>query len=167
MQTPVPDPAAPALAVLTQLGIVYERHDHPPVFTVDEALVQWQGIEAAHCKNLFLRNKKGNRHYLVVAEHDRPVSIQRIAELVGDDRLSFASPERLLKYLGLMPGSVSPLGLINDAAHEVRVVVDAGLRERPRVGFHPNVNTATIVIATTDFERFLAWTGNEVRWAGL
>jgi len=161
------DPVAAALAALDALGIVWERHDHPPVFTVEEALVQWQGIDATHCKNLFLRNKKGNRHYLVVAEHDRPVSIARVAELVDDDRLSFGSPERLMRCLGLTPGSVSPLGLINDAAHEVRVVVDAGLRARARVGFHPNVNTATVVISVADFERFLTSTGNVVMWATI
>jgi Ala-tRNA(Pro) deacylase len=167
MDTPVDDPAAAALGVLDSLEIVYTRYDHPPVFTVEQALEHWQGIDAAHCKNLFLRNKKGNRHYLVVAEHDRPVSIQRIAEIVGDDRLSFGSPERLMRCLGLTPGSVSPLGLINDAAKEVRVVVDAGLRDRARVGFHPNVNTATVVMSTADFERFLGWTGNPVQWVAL
>ena len=67
MDTDTHDQAAAVLAVLDQLGIPYVRHDHPPVFTVEEALVQWQGIDAAHCKNLFLRNKKGNRHYLVGA----------------------------------------------------------------------------------------------------
>jgi Ala-tRNA(Pro) deacylase len=161
------DPAAAALAVLDRLGIAYTRHDHPPVFSVDEALLHWRGIDAAHCKNLFLRNKKGNRHYLVVAEHNRAVSLQRVAEIVGDDRLSFGSEERLMRHLGLTPGSVSPLGLINDTAKHVRVVVDAGLRERARVGFHPNVNTATIVIATADFARFLDWSGQPVQWAAL
>lgn len=167
MGTDTHDPAAVVLAVLDQLAIAYVRHDHPPVFTVDEALVQWQGIDAAHCKNLFLRNKKGNRHYLVVAEHDRPVDLRRLADVVDDDRLSFGSPERLMRCLGLTAGSVSPLGLINDAEKQVRVVVDAGLRQHPRVAFHPNVNTATVVIATADFERFLAWTGHVVRWVTL
>jgi Ala-tRNA(Pro) deacylase len=164
MDTTLHDPAAAALAVLDQLGIAYTRYDHPPVFTVEEALRQWQGIDAAHCKNLFLRNKKGDRHYLVVAEHDRTVSLQRVAEAVGADRLSFGSPERLLRVLGLTPGSVSPLGLINDRAKEVRVVVDAGLRECARVGFHPNVNTATIVMSSADFARFLEWSGQAVQW---
>ncbi len=164
MDTDTHDQAAAVLAVLDQLGIPYVRHDHPPVFTVEEALVQWQGIDAAHCKNLFLRNKKGNRHYLVVAEHDRPVDLRRLAEVVDDDRLSFGSPERLMRCLGLTPGSVSPLGLINDAEKQVRVIVDAGLRRSVHVAFHPGVNTATVVIATADFERFLAWTGQVVRW---
>jgi len=167
MSTDTQDPAAAALAVLDRLGVLYTRHDHSPVFTVDEALLHWRGIDAAHCKNLFLRNKKGNRHYLVVAEHSRPVSIPRVAVIAGEDRLSFGSPERLMRCLGLTPGSVSPLGLINDTAKEVRVIIDAELRNHPRVGFHPNVNTATIVMATTDFVRFLDWSGQSVQWANL
>ena len=166
----LPPPRDPARAVydtLERLGIAFVRHDHPPVFTVEEALAHWADIDATHCKNLFLRNKKGNRHYLVVAAHDRPVSIARVADLVGDDRLSFASPERLARHLGLTPGAVSPFGLINDAQHEVRVVVDAGLKDAVRVGFHPNVNTATVVVAMADFERFLASTGNPVQFATL
>jgi len=167
MHTADQDPVAIALAVLDRLGIAYTRYDHPPVFTVDEALLHWRDIDAAHCKNLFLRNKKGNRHYLVVAEHNRAVNLQRVAEMVGDDRLSFGSEDRLMRYLGLTPGSVSPLGLINDTAKQVRVVVDAGLREHARVGFHPNVNTATIVMATADLERFLDWSGQSVQWVSL
>ena len=168
MESPaVPDAAAPALAILDRLGIAYERYDHAAVFTVDDALACWRGIDAAHCKNLFLRNKKGTRHYLVVAEHDRSVDLQRIAALVGDDRLSFGSPERLMRCLGLTPGAVSPFGLMNDTNKAVHVVVDAELRERPRVGFHPNVNTATVVIATPDFVRFLDWSGQTVTWGEL
>jgi Ala-tRNA(Pro) deacylase len=164
---PPADADRAVIDTLDRLGIAYVRHDHPPVFTVEEALAHWAGIDATHCKNLFLRNKKGNHHYLVVAAHDRPVSIARVADLVGDDRLSFASPERLATHLGLTPGSVSPFGLINDARHEVRVVVDAGLREVPRVGFHPNVNTATVVIATADFDKFLQACGNPVQFVVL
>jgi Ala-tRNA(Pro) deacylase len=167
MDTITQDPAAAALAVLDQLGITFARFDHPPVFTVEEALEHWAGIDATHCKNLFLRNKKGNHHYLVVTEHALPVSLARVAAVVGDDRLSFGSPERLMRCLGLTPGAVSPLGLINDATKDVCVVVDAGLRDVPRVGFHPNVNTSTVVISSADFARFLEWTGNVVRWATL
>ena len=152
---------------LQQLGIVYERHEHPPVFTVEEALQHWAGIEATHCKNLFVRNKKGTRHYLIVAEHSKPVRLDAVVAQLGDDRLSFGSPDRLQRCLGLTPGSVSPFGLLNDAGHEVIVVVDADLRNAARVGFHPNVNTATVVIALADFERFLASTGNVVRWIRL
>jgi Ala-tRNA(Pro) deacylase len=157
------DPARAVLAALEALGISYERHDHPPVFTVDEAVTHWAAIDATHCKNLFLRNKKGTRHYLVVAEHTTPVNLNVLAVRLGDDRLSFASPERLARYLGLTAGSVSPFGLINDTRHEVQVVLDAALGSARRVAFHPNVNTATIVIDRADFDRFLKWCGNPVR----
>jgi Ala-tRNA(Pro) deacylase len=162
------DPADAAVCrALEALGISFVRHGHPPVFTVDEAEQHWAGIEATHCKNLFLRNRKGTRHYLVVAEHRAPVNLARIAAIVGDDKLGFASPERLAKYLGLTPGSVSPFGLINDAGCDVRVVVDVSLRAASLVAFHPNVNTATLVLAERDFERFLASTRHAVTWAAL
>ena len=100
--------------VLAELQIPFERHEHPPVFTVEEANQHWAGIDAAHCKNLFLRNKKGTIHYLVILEHRKQADLKRLVDRLGDDRLSFASPERLMTHLGLTPGSVSPFGLIND-----------------------------------------------------
>jgi Ala-tRNA(Pro) deacylase len=148
---------------LDGLGISYERHEHPPVFTVEEAVVHWKDIRGAHCKNLFLRNKPGKRHYLVIAEHLRPVNLPALARAIGDSRLSFASDERLRLYLGVHPGEVSPFGLLADARREVRVVIDAGLRSEEFVSFHPNVNTATLTIAYADLLRFLAWRGNPVR----
>ena len=152
------------LTALADLGIAFERFEHPPVFTVEQALEHWSGIEATHCKNLFLRNKKGDRHYLVVAEHSTPIDIASVAGRVGDAKLSFASAERLMAHLGLTPGAVSPFGLLNDRGRAVRVVLDRRLREAARVGFHPNVNTATVVLTMPEFERFLATCGNPVIW---
>jgi Ala-tRNA(Pro) deacylase len=152
---------------LSQLDIRYERYQHPPVFTVEQANQHWAGIEASHCKNLFLRNKKGTTHYLVIVEHTKQADLGRLVARLGDDRLSFASPERLLKHLGLTPGSVSPFGLINDRERRVQVVIDADLKASERIAFHPNVNTATIVLAWTDFQRFLASCGNPVRFIAL
>lgn len=153
--------------VLGALGLAYERFEHPPVATVDEAEAHWQGIEATHCKNLFLRNKKGDRHYLVVVEHRKQADLRALAAQIGDDRLSFGSPERLLAHLGLTPGAVSPFGLINDRAHRVRVVIDADLRTAEYVAFHPNVNTVTLRLARPAFERFLEWSGHPVQWLRL
>lgn len=150
--------------VLDELRIPYTRHEHPPVFTVEEAQEHWASIEATHCKNLFLRNKKGATHYLVIAESTKRVDIGALTARIGDDRLSFASPERLATHLGLTPGSVSPFGLIHPGAKDVRVIVDADLRKAQKVAFHPNINTATVVLAWTDFERFLANRGNVVRY---
>ncbi len=152
-----------ALAALDALAISYTLHEHPPVFTVEEAEAHWADIPAAHCKNLFLRNQKGTRHYLVVLDHRKQADLKKLAQKIGDDRLSFASPERLLKYLGLTPGSVSPMGLIHPGARDVIVVLDSDLLSAGRVGFHPNRNTATMTVATADFLRFLESTGNGVR----
>jgi Ala-tRNA(Pro) deacylase len=145
---------------LDSLDIAYERHEHPPVATVEEAVLHWGGLDAVHCKNLFLRNKKGDRHYLVAIGHRKQVDLRALAARLGDDRLSFGSPERLARHLGLDPGAVSPFGLINDRAHRVRLVLDADLKEAHRVAFHPNVNTATVVLAGADFFRFLDWSGH-------
>jgi len=148
---------------LDRLGISYKRHEHPPVFTVEQAVLHWRDIEGAHCKNLFVRNKPGRRHYLIVAEHLKPVDLLALAKKLGDSRLSFASEERLLRYLGSHPGEVSPFGLLEDENREVIVVIDADLRKSTFISFHPNVNTATLTISFADFEKFLAWRGNSVR----
>jgi Ala-tRNA(Pro) deacylase len=148
---------------LAELGIAYERHEHPPVATVEEASQHWAGIDATHCKNLFLRNQKGDRHYLLIVPHLKAVNLRAVAEQIGDGKLSFASPERLMKYLGLTPGSVSPFGLINDRHRVVRVVLDRDLKSAERLGFHPNINTRTLVIGNADFLKFLAASGQVVQ----
>ena len=158
------DPERPVVARLSELGIQYERHEHPPVATVEQATEHWAGIEAAHCKNLFLRNQRGDRHYLVVLLHSKKADLRRVADQIGDGRLSFASPERLMAHLGLTPGSVSPFGLIHDAKHHVRVVIDRELKSAARLSFHPNINTRTYVISGSDFARFLAECGNPVQY---
>ena len=147
---------------LTSLGVHYERFEHPPVPTVEEAVKHWAGIDAAHCKNLFLRNQKGNRHYLVIVASTKRADLRAVAAQIGDGKLSFASPERLMTYLGVTPGSVSPAGLINDREHHVRVYLDRDLKSAERISFHPNVNTATLTVTFRDFERFLAACGNQV-----
>jgi Ala-tRNA(Pro) deacylase len=157
------DPAPPVYAALDTLGIAYERHEHPAVFNADDAAKFWDPIHGVQCKNLFLRNKKGDRHYLVVLEISKRADLKEIVKLVGDDRLSFGSPERLMAELGLTPGSVSPFGLINDASHDVRVFLDHELKSE-RISFHPNINTVTFVLAYADFERFLASRGNPVTY---
>lgn len=147
---------------LDGLGISYSRHDHPPVFTVEEANEFWRDIEATHCKNLFVRNKKGSAHYLVIVRADKSVDLKALTARLGEDRLSFGSADRLERFLGLSAGAVSPFGLLNDTAHAVTVVLDQDVRSAARVAFHPNVNTATIALSFADFEKFLASTGNRV-----
>jgi len=149
---------------LAALGIAFTRHEHPPVPTVEEAEKHWAGIDATHCKNLFLRNQKGNRHYLLVVPHAKRVDLRAVAEQIGDGKLSFASPDRLMAHLGLTPGSVSPFGLINDRGRAVRVVLDRDLKLATRMSFHPNINTVTLTIAAADFARFLDACGNVVQY---
>ena len=149
--------------LLDSLGVIYTRHDHPPVFTVEEADMHKGAIEGGQSKNLFLRNKKGRIHYLLVADAHRTVNLKSLQGLLGESSLSFASPERLMKYLGLTPGSVSPFGIVNDTEHEVIVLLDSGLMAHDRLSFHPNVNTVTLTVSRDDFCRFLAHCGNEVR----
>ena len=161
------DPEPAVAARLAELGIAVERHEHPPVATVDEAERYWAGIDATHCKNLFLRNQKGTRHYLVVLLHSKRADLRAVADQIGDGKLSFASPERLMTHLGLTPGSVSPFGLINDRDHAVRVVLDRDLKAASRVSFHPNINTATYVVSAADFARFLDACGNPVQYVHL
>jgi len=161
------DPAPPVYAALDALGIRYDRHEHPPVFTAEDAAKFWDPIPGVQCKNLFLRNKKGDRHYLVVVEIAKRVDLKDLVQLVGDDRLSFGSPERLMAKLGLTPGSVSPFGLIHDADASVRVLIDQDLRGAERLIFHPNINTASVVVSWADLERFLATRRNSVRIVSL
>ena len=157
----------PILDALRALDIRYELFEHPAVNTGDEAAVHWKAIPGAAVKNLFLRNKKGDRHYLVILAIEKQADLRQLVKVIGDDRLSFGSPERLQKYLGVTPGSVSPLGLIHDSGRVVRVIVDSDLRTAERLIFHPNDNTASVTISGADFQRFLADRGNSVRWISL
>ncbi len=155
------------LDILESLGITCERYEHPPVFTIEEAKQHWSGLPGVHCKNLFLRNKKGNRHYLLTIEQSKSADLRALTQKLGEDRLSFASAERLVRYLGLEAGAVSPFGLINDGAHEVKVLVDEDLKGAAHIYFHPNVNTATIGLSFSDFERFLDYSGNSIRYISV
>lgn len=157
----------PVLARLAQLNIPVDRYEHPPIATGDEGLEHWEGIEAVHCKNLFLRNQKGTRHYLVILPVTKRADLRMVAEQIGDGKLSFASPERLKTYLGVTPGSVSPFGLIHDTDHHVRVYLDRDLKAASRISFHPNINTRTVVLSFADFERYLAASWNVVRFVDV
>jgi Ala-tRNA(Pro) deacylase len=145
-----------------EMEISFTRHEHPPVYTVDEAKQYWQGIEGAHAKNLFLRNNKGNQHYLIVLEESKTADLAGLSMKLAAGKLSFASERRLMDHLGLETGAVSPFGLINDQQKAVKVVLDRDLAKAELVNFHPNVNTATITLSYGDFEKFLNHCGNEI-----
>jgi Ala-tRNA(Pro) deacylase len=150
-------------ARLAELGIAHRTVEHPPVFTVEEAKALRGNLPGHHIKNLFLRNKK-EEMWLVVALEDRTIDLKRLGELLGAGRLSFGSAERLRRHLGVEPGSVTPLALANDAAHEVRLVLDRGLADGAPINAHPLVNTMTTALSPTDLLRFFEATGHTPRW---
>ena len=153
--------------VLDKLGISFDYHEHPPLNTIEEAIVHWKDFNSGRCKNIFFRNHKGNRHYLVVLEHLRLLDIHDLEKRLRQGKLTFASDKRLMKYLGVEPGSVSPLGLINDTENHVHLFIDEQLNDFERLAFHPNVNTASLVISKSDFLRFLEFTGNSYEFIKL
>ena len=161
------DPAPPVYAALDALGIAYQSFEHPAVFTSEEAHVHWRDLPGIRCKNLFLRNKKGDRHYLVIVPVSKRVDLKDLVRALGDDRLSFGSPDRLMAELGLTPGSVSPFGLLNDPDGSVMVIVDEDLRGADGLIFHPNINTASVVISWEGFQRFLRSRSNTVRYVRI
>jgi Ala-tRNA(Pro) deacylase len=154
----------PIIAALNALGINFDRHEHPPIASAIGTEELWPQIDAVQTKNLFLTNPKRTRFYLVVLDHKKRADLRAVGDQVGDGRLSFGSPERLMAHLRVTPGSVSALGLVHDAGHEVQVCLDEALKGVERISFHPNVNTATLVISFADFERFLAACGNPIRF---
>lgn len=156
-----------ALSVLEELGIEYEMHDHPPTPTIEEAIKYWGQMKSTHCKNLFFRNHKGNKHYLVIFEHKQQLVIKDLEQRLKQGKLSFASEKRMAKYLGIKPGSVSLFGLINDTDHHVHVFFDKNLLQSEYLSFHPNDNTASLRISQQGFQDFLIWAGNSYEFLEL
>ncbi len=164
------------LRFLEEHGLGYELHTHPPLPTIELALEYWKDIDSTHCKNLFFRNHKGNRHYLVVFECHKEMQIHSLEHMLKQGKLSFASAERMERCLGLLPGSVSPLGLMNDLevqeltkehfpdGHRVKLFLDRDLQNAERLSFHPCDNTASVIISNQDFMKFLEIWGGEWEW---
>lgn len=152
------------LDFLESMDIKYEIHEHPPLDTIDIALEFWKNIDSMHFKNLFFRNHKGNKHFLVIIKDTTPFDIHALEKKLKQGKLSFASEKRMVKHLGLLPGSVSPFGLINDTEHHVHLFIDEQMKEARRVSFHPNENTASVVISFDDFQRYLKKMGNTVEY---
>ena len=146
--------------VLEKLGIPFKVYEHPPLDTIEIALKYWKDIDAMHCKNLFFRNHKGNRHYLVIIKDTTPFNLRSLEKKLRQGKLTFGSEKRLMKYLGVKPGSVSPFGLINDAEHHVYLFLDQQLKTADKISFHPNDNTASLVLLYNDFMKYLEYLGN-------
>ncbi len=155
------------LAFLDERGFVYDWYEHPEAPTIAIAKAHWRQDGSKHCKNLFFRNHKGNRHYLVVLDCERDLDIHDLEKRLHQGKLSFASPQRMEKYLGLQPGSVSPFGLINDTENHVHLFMDKNLKEEKSLSFHPNDNHATVVIEVDEFMRYLNAVGNSFEFIEL
>ncbi len=152
---------------LERLSINFEYHEHPPLATIKDARIHWKDYNSGRCKNIFFRNHKGDKHYLVILEHLRQLNIKDLEKRLKQGKLTFASDKRLKSYLGLEPGSVSPFGLINDTDHHVHLFIDETLDEFQRLAFHPNINTASLVISKKDFIRFLEHMSNTYEFIRL
>ncbi|WP_105619702.1 prolyl-tRNA synthetase associated domain-containing protein [Vallitalea okinawensis] len=154
-------------ALLDKLDIAYELFEHEPAHNMEEIDDVQKKIGGVYCKNLFLRNSKGDQHYLTLVEGSKRVDLRRLARIIESTRLSFASPERLMKYLGLVPGEVGPFGLINDSQKVVKLIIDQSIVDAERISFHPNNNAKTVVISYKNLLKFINWVGNEMIWIHL
>ena len=159
--TDSPNPATvdQLLAFLGEIGLETTTVSHPPVFTVEEAKRLRGELPGAHSKSLFLRNKKG-RMWLVVVLEDRKIDLKELGEQLGAGRLSFGSPDRLMRYLGVIPGAVTPFGAYNDHDHNVQIVLDRTMMDSPVLNFHPLDNTRTTAITPDGLIEFLEATGH-------
>ena len=144
---------------LEALGVPYEVWEHPAVYTSEEMDALHQPDPSVVVKNLFLRDAKGKQHFLVVLQKDKQADLRALGEHLGV-KLSFASEERLMKYLGLEKGAVTPFGILNDTERAVEVLLDADLECMPLIGVHPNENTATVVLKPADLVRIIERHGN-------
>jgi Ala-tRNA(Pro) deacylase len=154
---------AELLGLLDELGIAYTSYEHAPVFTCEEAYAALPNEPAVQTKNLFLRDKRGRRHLLLVTSCEKAVDVKGFADQAAADHLSFASAERLSKYLGVEPGSVTVFGLVNDRAGAVELYVDEDVWNSPQWRCHPLTNKGTLVVSRADLERFFAKTGHKPR----
>ena len=148
--------------ILEQQGIDFERRDHDPVFTVEDVNKILPPMAGTKTKNLFLRDNKGKRHFLVVTNDEKQVDLKCLHKETNSTRLSFASPERLQRLLGISPGAVSLLALINDKDHGVELFFDRELWSCELFQCHPLVNTSTLILPRKGIETFVNTTGHEL-----
>ena len=161
-------PTSPAvlLQFLTKHGIAQQTVEHPAVFTVEQAKALRGSLPGAHIKNLFVRNRR-EEMWLVVALEDAGIDLKRLADHLGAGRLSFGSAERLMRVLGVKPGSVTPFALINDRERQVRLVLDRAILEHDPVNAHPLVNSMSTAVSPQGLLGFFAATGHSPRLIDL
>jgi Ala-tRNA(Pro) deacylase len=148
------------LAHLAVMGIAARTHHHPPVRTVEEAQLHTGHIPGGHCKNLFLKDKK-DRLWLVTCLDEQRVDLNRLSRLLGAARFSFGRAELLREVLGVEPGAVTPLAIVNDRDRRVTHVLDTKLLAHAEINCHPLENDATTTLSSADLLRFVRATGHE------
>lgn len=160
-ETAAPPPTTPddLARALAGLGIAVATHSHPPLKTVEDSKALRGDLPGGHCKNLFLKDKKGQL-WLVVTLEDRPVDMKALKDRIGSAHLSFGKPDLLWRTLGVQPGAVTPFALINDRSATVNVVLDAEMMARDPLNYHPLDNTQTWAIAPGDLLAFIRWCGH-------
>ncbi|MFX0030915.1 MAG: prolyl-tRNA synthetase associated domain-containing protein [Candidatus Hermodarchaeota archaeon] len=144
---------------LAQHNIQYTLHTHPAVFTVPEAKIHTGHIPGSHCKNLFLKNKKTGQLFLVTIPYDKRLDLNQFRRMIGAPKVRFAGPEDLLEVLGITPGAVSPLGLVNDTDDQVIFLVEEEIWNAEEICCHPNVNTETLQMPGSEFQKLIKVTG--------
>ncbi len=140
---------------LIKHDIHYILHTHPAVFTVTEAKEHCYHIPGTHCKNLFLKNKKSEQLYLITIQHDKRLDLSQFRKSIGAPKVRFAGPEDLFEVLGITPGAVSPIGLVNDTNDRVIFIIDEQIWNAEEVCCHPNINTETLQISGSDFRKLI------------
>lgn len=160
------DESGAVLRALTQWGISFECHEHLPVHTIGECLeMNFIRPDVLICKNIFLCNRQRTQFYLMLIHPEKQFRTAQVSKELGVSRLSFGPDELLPELLSLLPGAVSPLGLLFDWEHRVELVCDRGIRASPRLAFHPCVNTKTVILDSGDFwDKALPRLGVEPRW---
>lgn len=147
---------------LRERGVRFTAIEHAPVHTIEDMAQAGVLDRVTVPKNVFVRDARGRRHILILLRCDKTLDMQAVREALGATRLSFASDERLMKYLGTTPGAVSPLGILNDAEADVEVAVDRDLMREEWLGVHPCENTATYIIRREDLLRIIRENGNAI-----
>ena len=147
---------------LTSRGIEYEVTEHGAVFNMEEMSHVELPHQEADAKNLFVRDDKKSNYYLITVRGDNRVDLKKFSEEHGTRPLSFASENDLMNLLGLIPGAVTPLGILNDSEKKVKLFLDEELLKCGLIGVHPNDNTETVLLKTTDLIDIIKEHGNEI-----
>ena len=152
---------------LSDNNIKYILHTHSAVFTVPEARKHCGHIQGTHCKNLFLKNKKSGQLYLVTIPHEKRLDLNQFRRMIRAPKVRFAGPEDLFEFLGITPGAVSPIGLVNDTSNKVIFIIETDVWNAEEICCHPNVNTETLQISGSNFQKLIKNTGTSMEIKNL